>query len=69
MISPGANNSLLNVPTDQMRGGDFSALGTHIIDPTTGSPFPGNIIPTNRLNTSAQKYLQLFYPQSNFGTR
>jgi hypothetical protein len=66
-ISPGANNSLLNVPTDQMRAGNFSAVSTPILDPATGSPFPGNIIPSNRLNASALKYLQLFYPKANFG--
>ena len=66
-ISPGANNSLLNVPTDQMRAGNFSAVSTPIVDPATGSPFPGNIIPSNALNASALKYLQLFYPKANFG--
>jgi len=28
-----------------------------VIDPTTGNPFPGNVIPTGRLDTIAQKWL------------
>jgi hypothetical protein len=68
LLSPGAVNTLANVPTDAMRTGDFSALPTPIIDPSTGAPFPGNVIPASRINSSAQKYLQRFYPQANFGS-
>jgi Carboxypeptidase regulatory-like domain/TonB dependent receptor len=48
------------------RTGDFSSvLATHVItDPTTGLPFPGNIIPTNRLDTIAKGFLQ-YYPAPN----
>jgi Carboxypeptidase regulatory-like domain/TonB dependent receptor len=48
------------------RTGDFSSvLATHIIkDPLTGLPFPGNIIPTNRLDTIATGFLQ-YYPAPN----
>jgi hypothetical protein len=44
------------------RTGDFSSvLATHIItDPTTGLPFPGNIIPSTRLDKIAQGFLQYF---------
>jgi len=44
------------------RTGDFSSvLATHVIkDPTTGLPFPGNIIPGNRLDTIAKGFLQYF---------
>ena len=31
-----------------MRGGDFSELNRVIYDPTTGQPFPGNVIPSDR---------------------
>src|SRR3954470_15567515 len=50
--------NLATVPTAKMRAGDFSELlgpnaffsSPQIIrDPTTGQPFPGNIIPANRL--------------------
>src|SRR5579864_6924137 len=44
------------------RTGDFSSvLATHVItDPTTGLPFPGNMIPGNRLDTIAKGLLQYF---------
>jgi Carboxypeptidase regulatory-like domain/TonB dependent receptor len=35
-----------------------------ILDPTTGTPFTGNIIPSGRINTVGQKYLNLF-PEPN----
>jgi hypothetical protein len=45
---------------------DFSSLlpGKVITDPTTGLPFPGNIIPANRLDTIAKAFLQ-YYPAPN----
>jgi hypothetical protein len=48
------------------RTGDFSSvLATHVItDPTTGIPFPGNIIPPGRLDTIAKGFLQ-YYPAPN----
>src|SRR6185295_5935705 len=40
------------VPTAAMRSGDFSALlpGRVIRNPQTGLPFPGNVIPRNRIS-------------------
>ncbi len=40
---------LRTLPTSAMEQGDFSALPTPIRDPLTGLPFPGNIIPGNRI--------------------
>jgi hypothetical protein len=40
--------------TPAMAQGDFSALGKTIIDPTTNSPFPGNVIPPDRISGAAQ---------------
>jgi hypothetical protein len=66
-----ANNTTQTLPTLAMRGGDFSQavnlLGQPltIFDPTTGAPFPGNVIPTNRITAQAQTLLS-FYPQPNF---
>ena len=60
------------VPTQAMRNGDFSALlaqGTTIYDPATATqvgsrvvrqPFPGNIIPANRINPIAAAALKYF---------
>jgi len=52
------------VPTAELRSGDLSASPTPIIDPLTGAPFPGNIIPSNRIDPTSQEILGL-YPQPN----
>lgn len=53
------------VPTAAMRGGDFSELlarGIQIYDPLTSprTPFPGNIIPANRIDPVALRFLNLY---------
>jgi len=55
-----ASDPNLTLPTAAMRTGDFSATGTTIYDPLTGNsdgtgrtPFPGNVIPTNRISSAA----------------
>lgn len=54
------------VPTAQERVGNFSASTMRMpIDPTTRQPFPGNIIPTNRLSPNGQAIAKI-YPLPNF---
>jgi len=53
------------VPTAAERRGDFSGYGKTIIDPLTGEPFPGNLIPPERLSQVAQNYLDLAIPLPN----
>ena len=71
---PGASLASSNVPTVAMRGGDFSALlpGKVVKDPTTGIPFPNNVIPGARLATPASQValaMQTFgYPLPNAGS-
>ena len=65
--------SVLNtftVPTAKMFTGDFSELlpSTIIYDPTTGQPFPGNIIPGNRLDPISVKFLKYYNSASTLGT-
>ncbi|MEO8372827.1 MAG: TonB-dependent receptor, partial [Candidatus Solibacter sp.] len=61
------------MPTEAERTGDLSKtlnrLGQQItvIDPATGAPFPGNIIPTNRISAQA-KSLLAYYPTPNFNS-
>ena len=43
------------------------SLATPILDPTTGLPFPGNMIPANRINPVSQKIQDKFFPLPNFG--
>jgi hypothetical protein len=58
------------MPTLLERGGDFSqsrdAAGqpVQIIDPRTGQPFPGGVIPSSRISTQANALLG-YYPRSN----
>ncbi len=58
-----ASTSSQDVPTVAERQGNFSGLAA-IKDPYAGAPFPGNIIPTTRLNPVDQRLLQL-YPLPN----
>ncbi len=59
-----------SVPTAAMFTGDFSALGTTIYDPDTGAngatktPFPGNKIPTNRIDPISKKFLNYYVPSN-----
>jgi len=73
-----SNQSTYILPTAANRTGDFSNLlaqGIIIYDPLTrvydanktlisAQPFPGNIIPQNRINPISTKFLQ-FYPTPN----
>lgn len=51
-------------PTDAQRRGDFSQSGTTIVDPLTGRPFDGNIIPDHRIDPVARQLLRHF-PAAN----
>jgi len=55
------------LPTVAEEGGNFSALSATLYDPNTGgstgatkTPFPGNIIPTNRLDPVSLKFLNYY---------
>ena len=56
-----------NVPTAAMRSGDFSGANFVINDPRTGAPFPGNIIPADRIDPLARRILDFYYPLPNAG--
>ena len=47
------------VATAQERAGNFSFLSKPLIDPLTGQPFPGNMIPPDRIDPAALKLLAL----------
>jgi Carboxypeptidase regulatory-like domain len=63
---------VISVPTPQMLAGNLSQSTTPIYDPATGNPttgtgktpFPGNIIPTNRISPVA-KILNSYAPAPN----
>ena len=53
------------VLTAAQRMGDFSATPTPIIDPLSGSPFPNNIIPSNRINSVSASIVNQYMPLPN----
>src|SRR5215470_12359572 len=54
------------VPTADQRSGNLSSLTSDpIIDPTTGNPFAGNVIPANRISQTTQALLTSYYPLPN----
>jgi hypothetical protein len=72
-VAPGGLRSW-NMPTALERQGDFSQTvqsnGTLLVvkDPTTGQPFPNNVMPSSRINPNMQKLLGVF-PMPNFTDR
>jgi carboxypeptidase family protein len=69
-IDHNASTQSALMPTALERSGDFSqtrdALGRviQLIDPDTGRPFPGNVIPSARLSSQAESLLN-YYPLPN----
>ncbi len=59
--------STANVPTLAMKSGDFSKLSTVITDPTTGQPFPGNIISPSRISPVSQGLQNFGFLDPNTG--
>lgn len=62
----GDTRTISGIPTLAERSGDFSTDpgracpggGSGVCDPATGLPFPGGMIPSNRISPIAQYYLQ-----------
>ncbi|HEY6293912.1 MAG TPA: TonB-dependent receptor [Terriglobia bacterium] len=53
-------SQLASVPTPQERQGNLSALGVPLVDPFTGKPFAGNVIPSNLISPVAPSILKMF---------
>jgi len=62
-------NAYSTVPTLALRTGNFAASSAQIIDPATGLPFAGNVIPADRLDPSAQALLQYIPLPNQIGDR
>ena len=68
-----AKSSLNLVPGSELRNGDFRG-GNPIFDPVSHDssgnrlPFPGNIIPSNRIDPIARRFLDEFQPLPNRST-
>jgi outer membrane receptor protein involved in Fe transport len=62
--SESTGTSIVSVPTERMRQGDFSEFGGTIRNPFTRSPYPNNIIPQSELSPIAGRLLA-YYPLPN----
>jgi hypothetical protein len=56
--------TLYSVPSVAMRNGDFSQISTVLRDPSTNRPFPGNVIPKDRMSPISLALLD-YYPAPN----
>jgi hypothetical protein len=54
--------NVYSVPTAAMFNGDFSGVSKIIYDPGTKAPFPGNVIPSGRIDATSKKLLQYYVP-------
>lgn len=53
------------VLTQAQKSGDFSADGTTVINPNTGQPYPGNMIPQSQLNPVSLNIANTYMPAAN----
>ena len=55
------------IPTQRMRNGDFGELPANrpIRDPSTGQPFPGNLIPAGRMDAGGGDLVQIYPAPQN----
>ena len=66
---PNPSLEQFSVPTAAMRAGDLNGVpGGPVVDPLTGGPFPGNVIPSTRINPVAKTLFEKFYPLPNYNT-
>lgn len=71
-----SNTAKATVPSEKMFGGDFSELISTIYDPSTYDPstglrqaFPGNVIPSGRINDMAKKLLAYYVSAPKYGNQ
>jgi hypothetical protein len=65
--NPGQGTRIDSVPSTGYRGGNFSSSATAVKDPLTQTPFPGNVIPANRVSSVSRAFQDIFYPVPNTG--
>ena len=68
----GSTTALFSLASAPIQGGDFSAITPRIYDPTshalaadgktiTATPFPGNVIPQNRISAVSKRLLEFYH--------
>lgn len=65
----GLAEGVATVPEAAFRSGNFSSITTPILDPLTGQPFPGNIIPASRINPVSKLLLEKYISAPTTGVR
>ncbi len=55
------------VPTAAQRTGNFAGYSRVLRDPLTGQPFPGNVIPADRIHPASRAILSQYLPLPNPG--
>ncbi|MGH9159516.1 MAG: carboxypeptidase regulatory-like domain-containing protein [Vicinamibacteraceae bacterium] len=60
--------SIESVLTERMRRGDFSGLDGAILNPVSGQPYPGNIVPASDLSPISQRVLEYIPLPNGEGT-
>jgi len=53
-------STLRTLPSSAEEAGDFSAITTVLRDPQTGQPFPGNVIPPNRITADGRAFAAVY---------
>jgi outer membrane receptor protein involved in Fe transport len=53
------------VPTDAMKRGDFSGVSTPLVDPIARAAFPGNQLPSARIDSIGSGILNQLFPSPN----
>ncbi len=67
LIYPRTSITQNYVPTDAMKKGDFTNEPGTLLDPATGKPLGGRILPAASISPIANKILSTFYPTPNTG--
>ncbi len=60
------NQTYTTIPMAE-RTGDFSGVATPVINPATGNPFPGNVIPQAQITPQATAFFNQYLPAPNLG--
>ena len=75
----GSTTALFSLASAAIQGGDFSAISPRIYDPTshalaadgktiTATPFPGNVIPQNRISAISKQLLEFYHTPTLAGS-
>jgi hypothetical protein len=67
LLQRSPSSQISTIPDERFRAGDFSGSGVIVNDPLTGMPFPGNRIPSNRVDPAAARIMSLLPAPNTVG--